>query len=209
MQDTYSRFSVRLFPSPVFSDLQGPMQDGYGIHQGWMQHPQCLYPANSRSAYVAKKGFKCRNAETTRVNTSTPPRARAPQQGQKRAFWEPRQKPACIGEPRLVISQETPEPNTETTPKHGGSSRTPLIRFARVCLKARNSPSELLDADASQLRLAGAIAPSALAMPLASAKHTAPAGSAQFSAQPDRAIQLSKNELQAVGPWGRSWNLTS
>src|SRR5262249_23086201 len=163
MQDTYSRFSVRLFPSPVFSDLQGPMQDGYGIHQGWMQHPQCLYPANSRSAYVAKKGSNA----------------------------------------------ETPKQNAEPTPKHGGGSRTPLIRFAHVWLKARNSPSESLDAEAPKFRLAGAIAPSALAMPLASAKHTAPAGSAQFSAQPDRAIQLSKNELQAVGPWGRSWNLIS
>ena len=30
--------SVPRFRSPVFSELQGPIQDGYGIRQGWIHH---------------------------------------------------------------------------------------------------------------------------------------------------------------------------
>ena len=38
--------SVPHFRFPVFSELQGPMQDGYGIREGWIQQSPCVYPAS-------------------------------------------------------------------------------------------------------------------------------------------------------------------
>src|SRR5215472_11384541 len=48
--------SVPHFRSPVFSELQGPMQDGYGIRQGWIQQSPCLYPASPVVLRICRKG---------------------------------------------------------------------------------------------------------------------------------------------------------
>src|SRR5215469_470530 len=45
MQDGCSRFCIPLLPSRVFSELQGPMQDEYGIRTGRVQQPRCFHPA--------------------------------------------------------------------------------------------------------------------------------------------------------------------
>src|SRR5215510_12280107 len=42
------------FRSPVFSELQGPMQDGYGIGQGWIQYLRvCILQALCSCEFVA------------------------------------------------------------------------------------------------------------------------------------------------------------
>src|SRR5215470_7629594 len=47
--------SVLLFRSPVFSELQGPIQDRYGIYQGWIQHLRvCILQALCSCEFVAK-----------------------------------------------------------------------------------------------------------------------------------------------------------
>src|SRR5215469_16295159 len=53
--------SVLLFGSPVFSELQEPMQDRYGIHQGWIQHVRvCILQT------------LCSSEEETTGHTGTP-----------------------------------------------------------------------------------------------------------------------------------------
>ena len=47
--------SVLFFRSPVFSELQGPIQDRYGIYQGWIQHLRvCILQALCSCEFVAK-----------------------------------------------------------------------------------------------------------------------------------------------------------
>src|SRR5215469_6538113 len=47
--------SVLFFRSPVFSELQGPIQDRYGIYQGWIQHLRvCILQALCSCEFFAK-----------------------------------------------------------------------------------------------------------------------------------------------------------
>jgi len=47
--------SVLLFRSPVFGELQGPIQDRYGIHQGWIQHLRvCILQPRAPANFVTK-----------------------------------------------------------------------------------------------------------------------------------------------------------
>src|SRR5215468_8840162 len=41
---------------PVFSELQGPMQDGYGIRQGWIQHSRVCILQTLCSCEFSRKG---------------------------------------------------------------------------------------------------------------------------------------------------------
>ena len=47
--------SVLPFCSPVFSELQEPMQDRYGIHRGWIQHLRvCILQPRAPANFVTK-----------------------------------------------------------------------------------------------------------------------------------------------------------
>ena len=48
MQDTCSRFFVPLLLSLVFSELQGHIQYGYGVREGWIRPLASLYPVTHK-----------------------------------------------------------------------------------------------------------------------------------------------------------------
>src|SRR5262249_28853199 len=48
MQDTCSRFFVPLLLSLVFSELQGHIQYGYGVREGWIRPLASLHPVTHK-----------------------------------------------------------------------------------------------------------------------------------------------------------------